>query len=275
MPKHLWLVLTLFLISVGVAALSASAPIATAEPVQSEPFRAGTTDGWPPYEFYDPSRQRMTGYSTEVIRQVLARMDRSLATIEVLPWVRAQNMLFSGDLDILYSATPSPNRLKLGLHPQEPLATSYWVLFTLKSNPIEFTDLDDLKDLKIGTVKGYTYTPEFWQAVRQTASTTPVITDEQNFKMLMQRRVDLVAAELANGLEICHQLGIEQKVIPITKHPIRVTTLHPFFSRKTVDAQTAQRFSEELAEFKQTDEYRQLYRRFFHRLESYLPSSDL
>lgn len=236
----------------------------------SAAIKAATSDGWPPYEYYDPDTQKMTGYSTEVIRSVLAKMKRPLSPVRSLPWVRAQNMLFRGDIDLLYSATPSPNRLKLGRVSSEPIATSYWVLFVLtkRQQQLNYHHLNDLAGYKIGTVKGYTYTPEFWQMVREQAFTNSVLTDTQNFKMLVQKRVDFVIAELANGLEIIHQLGIEHQVTPLSHTPVRITTLHAVFSRKNVSAETVEKFSQQLKEFKQTEQHRQLYQKFFHHLDA-------
>ncbi len=234
----------------------------------SLPLRAGTADGWPPYEYYDPQTKEMTGYSTEVVRAVVERMGRQLAPIQALPWVRAQNMLFGGELDILYSATPSPNRIKLGYLSEEPLARSYWVLFILKSRQQELTyqKLEDLHGYKIGTVKGYTYTPEFWRTVREQGASSSVLTDEQNFKMLLRERVDFVIAEWANGIEITHQLGAEDRIVALEKQPIRVTELHAVFSRKSVDPNTVVEFSQALREFKRTDGFQQLRDRFFRNL---------
>ncbi len=239
-----------------------------AEPKQ--PLRAGTADGWPPYEYYDPQTRKMTGYSTEVIRAVFKLMDRELAPIQSLPWVRAQNMLFGGDLDILYSATPSPNRIKLGYLSEEPLARSYWVLFILKSRQHElpYQQLEDLKGHQIGTVKGYTYTPEFWRIVREHGTSSSMLTDEQNFKMLLRKRVDFVVAEWANGVEITHQLGAQDSIVALEQHPVRVTELHAVFSRKSVDQNTVSEFSRALREFKRTENFQRLRHRFFRNLNS-------
>ncbi|MGH1372277.1 MAG: substrate-binding periplasmic protein [Cellvibrionaceae bacterium] len=256
-----WLSITLLLVITSFASAEQS--------LSRAPITAATSDGWAPYEFYDPNTKRMTGYSTEVIRAVLAKMNRPLAPIQSLPWTRAQEMLFSGELDLLYSATPSPNRLQLARVTPEPIVTSHWVLFVLIKHRAQLTygELSDLIGHRIGTVQGYTYTPEFWHIVRTQAVTNPVLTDEQNFKMLMQGRVDFVIAELANGLEIIHQLNIEDQVMALRENPVRTTTLHPVFSRHNITAETVERFSQELRAFKQTEQHHQLYKKFFQHLE--------
>jgi polar amino acid transport system substrate-binding protein len=136
-----------------------------------------------PYE--DLQDSAAPGFSTEVIRAVLESMKMDY-TFSSYPWARSLQMVYSGDVDALYSAFWSAERAQKCLFPREPLIHGEWVFFIRKADVglLKFNSYDDLIGKRIGALNGAAISPEFW-AFAKTHHTVELGTfDEQNFKKL-------------------------------------------------------------------------------------------
>lgn len=121
-----------------------------------EPPLRVATDDWPPYE-YAAANGETTGFSAEVFRAVMKRMDLAVGSIAILPWARCEKMLARGDLDAIFSANPSEKRKAFSRFPKASLIDSPNVLFIRKENrdKLRFDALSDLKGKHVGIVRGY------------------------------------------------------------------------------------------------------------------------
>ncbi len=98
------------------------------------------------------------------------------------------------------------------------------VLFKLKANAIHFQSFKQAKQqgLRVGRVRGYFAIPSLLESGISIAEVT---TDEQLFRMLARRRVDLVAADLLNGQHVLqtflpqHAPGIDWISPPLESRP--------------------------------------------------------
>lgn len=227
------------------------------------------TDEWSPYEFILPGingeKDKVSGFSTEVVQHVLFLMNSPVKEIRVLPWSRAENYLQRGEIDALYSASPSNKRQQYAFYSAEPLVDSPWVFFIHKDQEMElkFQSFEDLLGHKVGVVKDYSYTPEFWNFLRESGQYEIVTHDELNFKKLARKRVEMVVSEIRTGLALVRKLGMEDKIVILKGRPIKVSGLYVIFSKKTMKADFVHRFSEELKKFKNTLRYRKIYQKYF------------
>lgn len=225
------------------------------------------TDEWPPYEYASgtPGNDRIEGFSTEVILNVLKKMDVSInGRIEQYPWARGERMVIDGSLDMLYTAATSPKREKIVYYPSESLVESAWSLFIRAedSERLKYESFIDLKGKRIGVVRAYAYTPELWAFMEQEQNYEEVAEDEQNVRKLVYKRVDYIVMDYGNGLYLIDKMGYKGKINPLKK-PISTISLYPIFSRNTVEKDFVDKFSEELRQFKKTPEYKSIYSKHF------------
>lgn len=227
------------------------------------------TDDWPPYEFKtgEPGNESITGFSTEVIMAILNKMNIGINdSIKQHPWVRAEKMLLAGDADLLYTAASNEDREKETYYAYEPLIDSSWSFFIRKEDEgkIKYDSLDDFKGKKIGVVRGYSYTKEFWDYVKKEQSFEEVVSDDLNVKKLAGKRFDIILIDYVNGVSLLKKMNLADKVIALP-NPLKKVSLYAVFSKKTVEKSFVDKFSEELKAFKATEGYKAIYDKYIEK----------
>lgn len=217
-------------------------------------------DIWAPYQI--EGGEEVTGFSTEVVRMVLQRMDGETMALRAFPWKRALMMIKDGEADMLFSANLSESRTEFARYPEEPLAESPWVLWVRKDRGLRFDTLNDLKGRRIGVVRGYSYTEEFRNFIQKHATPDEVTDDRTNFLKLNSGRIDYTVAELGNGYHILRELKFKN-IMPITENPIKTDGLYAIFNKDKVDSAFVDRFSDELKRLKSEPAYKSLRVRYF------------
>ena len=172
------------------------------------------TDVWLPYE--DISSKQAPGFSTEVIARVMKRMSIETETRE-LPWARALNEVFEGKSGALYTAFWTEERARFCYYPDEPIAQEKWVFFvrTEDASKLSFSSYDELKDRRIGILRGASVTEEFWDSVKRYRNYEEVQTDELNFRKLDRGRIDYVVTSYSNGVMLARKMGLTGRIQPL------------------------------------------------------------
>jgi polar amino acid transport system substrate-binding protein len=228
-------------------------------------------DIWPPYQVHGD--QKVSGFSTELIREVCALAGIPITVIHAYPWKRALLMLETDQVDGLFSANHTEERTRFALYPTLPLVKSPWVLWARRDAPHAYAGLQDLRGQRIGVVRGYSYTPAFWEALTQSDSIIEEApSDEVNFRKLSAGRLDLAVAELHNGRFLLQQEKLEN-LKPFPLHPIKTDGLYLIFNKNRVPQETVDRFSESLRAFKDSEAYQVLYNHYFRENLLTLPPS--
>jgi polar amino acid transport system substrate-binding protein len=217
-------------------------------------------DEWPPYQIVEGNR--ISGFSTEIVKIVFARMNIDFISIKAYPWERAIKMIEQGAADALFSANYTKNRAEFAHYPEETIVDSPWVMWVREETGLTFGSLSDLIGKKVGVVRGYSYTSDFLDYVRTHTLYEEVANDEQNFRKLNSGRVHYIVAELRNGTHILRSLGFD-KIIPLAKNPVKFDGLYLIFNKKNVPKSIADQFSVELGKLKQEPVYRTLYKTHF------------
>jgi len=227
-----------------------------------ETLSIGTSE-WPPYG--DVKDGKAVGFATEIIEKVLPKVGFD-AKIEFMPWKRATEMAKNGEVDAIYSASYNAERAEFLVYPETPLHPSEYVFFIRKadSGKLKFETLDDLKAYKIGVTRGYAYSDEFNKKVDEFKNSEEANTDELNFEKLNQERIDYFPADLLNGMALVKKLGIQDKITFIEKR-LKVKDYFIAFSKKSpkVSPEFVKKFSDQLKEFIQTDEYAKIRDRYY------------
>ena len=134
MRKQTWLLPILSLLSFSAGALTL------------------TTEEYPPLNFSTDGGKTITGFSTEIMREVLKRTGIQ-GTIALYPWVRALKMASEDKDTCVFSAARTPAREKqfkwVG-----PLTPDTWILYAKADSPITLANLEEARKYKIGGYQG-------------------------------------------------------------------------------------------------------------------------
>ncbi len=219
------------------------------------------TDKWLPYE--NISNTKSPGYSTEIIRSVFDVLNIPIE-VHQYPWARAQLMVYTGKLDGLFTAFKSEERLKFCYFPNEPLTQDQWVIFVKKRdlNRLPYRKLQDLLGKRVGVVRGAAVSPEFWKFVKEHKNYEEVANDDQSFKMLDLGRFDYIVASEINGLNQIRSMNLGNEIVPLSTYPLKKDYLFLMFSKSTVSPMLVNSFSTALREFKKTEKYQAIYKKY-------------
>lgn len=219
------------------------------------------TEPWPPYVMVERDREG-EGADLELARVVLKRMGYQVE-VRQLPWKRVllEARLAKGDavVDIFYQK----ERERWIHYPSEPLSRSGEVLFSRRDAFVDYQGPASLAGKRIGVQAYYAYGHEFLSA---TGFERVPMTGEKNvpkqLQLLSEGRLDGVVLNEWVGTYWLRNLELGNV---ITHSPRTITTDNRNFlgfTHKPGHARLAERFSQELKRFKQTDEYRQLLARY-------------
>ena len=225
------------------------------------PVMVISCDQWEPYQTVD-NNGVVSGFSTQIVRQVLEQLNVPIKSLRVYPWKRAMNTIKEGRSHALFSANFTRERTEFARYPEEPLVISSWVLWVKKGSGNTFDAMEDLKGKTVGVVRGYSYTREFWDFVKANNAYEVAASDEINFKKLHGDRFEYVAAERGNGFHLLNKLGFEN-IVPLEDHPIKSDGLYIMFNRDKISGEFVAKFSSELKKFKQRPEYEKLVEEYF------------
>ncbi len=227
------------------------------------------TENWPPFSYEKNVNKQISGLSTEVINGTFKRMGVSITKNKVYPWIRAQSSVYLGKLDAIYTASISEERKKYCYFPSEPIITSKWVLFIKKNkkDSLNYKELSNLKKKKIGLIRGYNYPSKFVSYVKKHSIIQEVSYEKQNIAKLIGERFDYMPAVLETTLHLAKTDPILKEMDAYNKiyyfpTPLATTNFYLMFSKKTVTKEFVDRFSKALVDFKKTDDYQIIIKKY-------------
>lgn len=170
-----------------------------------------------------------------VARVISAAFAKSGLSVEFvfMPWKRAYHASITGEVDGTAYWYESSERSVDHFY-SEPITYEQGLWIHLKARPLHWGQLQDLAGLRIGAVTGYTYTPEFYQAVKNGAlRVTFVANTRQLLNMLLAGRIDTYNANPEVVAELMQKNFTQQQRDKITHHPkpLLTTTSHVLFPR--------------------------------------------
>jgi hypothetical protein len=99
--------------------------------------------------------------------------------------------------------------------------------------------------------------------VRQHRNFTETASGEANFRMLEAGRVDYVVASFDQGMGLIGLLGLDGKVQPLLPRSLREDDMYVIFSKERVSPAFVDAFSNALHQFKQTEAFGAISRKYF------------
>jgi polar amino acid transport system substrate-binding protein len=238
------------------AAWALGGPASTAAPLLL------VTDQLIPFE--NLSDAEAPGYSTEVLKHVFAAMGQQ-ASFEEFPWARALELVFRGERDALFTALRNDERARFCYFPDEPLLREKWVFFVRAGDAgkLKFSAFDDLVGHDIAVQRGSAVSPEFWNFVHQHRNFAETASGEANFLMLEAGRVDYAVASFDQGMRLIGSLGLYGKIQPLLSRSLKEGDMYAIFSKERVSPAFIDAFSNALHQFKQTEAFRAIHRKYF------------
>lgn len=218
----------------------------------------GISTGYPPFYSFTENHQP-TGILIEIIEQVTRSMNISVR-YDSYPWKRLLAYGEEGKVDAIMPLFKTTEREQYLFFPVKELIEEDNSFFTAGSNPIEYSGkLSDVVNRKIGVIDGYSYGEKF----DHTNFTAKTITkdNEQLIKLVQYGRVELGIGNSRVITYNAQQMGVTDKIRFLTP-PVTVSPLFIGFSKKRVDEDFVNRFSQQLEAFAKTKAYAHILEAF-------------
>jgi polar amino acid transport system substrate-binding protein len=212
---------------------------------------------WYPYTYKDGMDAR--GFEIETFKAVMDKMGVKVV-FEQFPFKRCLKMLETGTADAAVSVLDTPERRRYIIFPQEYISISRTLFFTGKDSKIRYGgSLEELKGYNIGVIAGFSYGKGFDNA--RHLKKEAVVDPERLVNMVLGGRCDLGIENQAVIKGIAKELGVERS-IRFLGPPVHAQKLYVGFSRAGHLEKLASDFSNALREFKKTDHYKAILRKY-------------
>ncbi|WP_020408536.1 substrate-binding periplasmic protein [Hahella ganghwensis] len=171
--------------------ISALLFICLANLTQADTVKLTSLD-WPPYT---GKSLKDSGASVAVAKAAFEAMGHTLV-VEFYPWKRAVNLAKDDPGYDGYFPEYYAEELKQDFILSEPMGSGPLGFAELKSKPVTWNSLDDLKKYRVGVVSGYVNTADFDGMVAQGQIKASEATDDsKNLLKLAAGRVDLAVVD--------------------------------------------------------------------------------
>jgi len=242
---------------IGRLALVASVVLAAAG-VQAGTLRIATGE-WPPYATQERPDQ---GIALDIVRRAFAHEGVNV-DYTFKPWTRSLEEARAGQWDA--TAYWGRNRERdVGFLISDNVLTEQWVLVYRQSAftkaPFDWKTLADLKGLRVGIVRSYTYTPEFWKLQKSGVLNTVVMPDDlASLRLLLSGRLEVVPMERNVACYLLQKHLADTDVRDLRAHPKpfspRFTTHVMFSEALPMSQENLRTFNRGLAALKRGPDY--------------------
>ena len=148
------------------------------------------SENMPPYNFVDSGK--VSGFSTNILKQITKNSSINIKKIEILPWKRAYEMVQKTDNTILYSTGRSKERENL-FSWVGPIDSIRVGVVAKKSTNIKIEKIEELNRYKIGTITSSFVEQKLIKNGLKQENIDSFISMESQIKKLISGRVDSVA----------------------------------------------------------------------------------
>lgn len=191
-------------------------------------------DPWPPYAVGDEGQDTEEGIAVEIVHEVFKRLGVGVRT-QLQPWKRVLKMTETGEADGIMLLMYQEERTAFLEYTDVVFDSREVFCFNAdRLGTFTWSDFQDLKDLRIGLVKGYTYTDELLKAIEEVPLQVEyAASSEENLRKLHAGRLDLVEDDEA----VINKLLVAQPewraVVRMADKPVAEFPFHMAFSKKS------------------------------------------
>jgi polar amino acid transport system substrate-binding protein len=235
----------------------------------AEPLRLVTDPYSGPIEDFDHDKGAKRGL--EIVREVFAAMGQD-ASYEYYPTNRGWMMIARGEADGIVGVWRNNERERICSFPDEPLGLDRWVLFARKADAgkLKFSSFDDLaghdvavREAVPGLFEQPTVSPELWDFLREHHNLVETNGTPESLRMLAAGHVDYAVVSLTLGTREIVKMGLSGKIAPLLSPNVMEGGAYVCFSKTRVSPALVDAFSRALKQFKQTEAYQTIYRKYF------------
>ncbi|TIL65692.1 substrate-binding periplasmic protein [Mesorhizobium sp.] len=235
-------------------------------PLLADPLRLVNDDYLTLYE-----NDKMSGLGVEVLRQVFAGLGRDVS-FERFPTKRAWMMVVRGERDGMVATSRTSEGERFCSFSHEPIIRDKWVLFvrTADIGKLKFSSFDDLIGHDVAIREAVpevseqpTVPPELWSFLRQHHNMVATNGTLASLRMLAAGRVDYAVASLAYGMSEITKMGLSGKIEPLLSRSVKEEGVYVCFAKARVSPAFVDAFSRALKQFKQTEAFQAIYRKYF------------
>jgi polar amino acid transport system substrate-binding protein len=221
--------------------------------------------------FQDLDDDKAPGFSVEVLRQVFTAMGQD-ASFESFPWDRSWRMMLRGERDGMVTLLRASDRERICSFPDEPLKLERWVLFVRTADiaRLGFSSFNDLVGHDVAVhalapdvLEQPIVSPELWKFLREHHNMVETSGPMESITMLAASRVDYAVVNLTIGRRDVAAMGLSGKIEPLLSRSVIEDGFSVCFSKARVSPSTVEAFSRALKEFKQTEAFQAIYRKYF------------
>ncbi len=224
--------------------------------------------GWedfPPYSLKDKEGNR-SGLDVEITTTIL-RQAGCHFTFYDAPWKRLVEELRVGRVDILPGASKTEERDKFARF-SIPYRQEVMSIFMRRNEAkaVKLNTLSDLKnyDLTIAAVLGTWYGPKYDQYSKQLHNRNTFVFIAQNenpFRMLSQKRVDMVFADYYSGVAEAADIT-DPAWVEVHDYPLNESAVHLMLSKKSTSKTDMENISLAAQQLLKTDQLADIVRRY-------------
>ena len=225
------------------------------------------TENFPPFNYID-KKGKLVGISTEIVQEILNRLNMKDTPISVMDWDKAYQIALEKPNTIIYSLTrikSRENKFKwVG-----PIATNYWYLLS-KKQPVTEKKIDKISVRNLKEAKNYSIGVQSQGAIylylKDKGFTNLVTTasNSESAKNLLDGKVQLWGeSELAAASLLRQQNknpNILQKTFKLRKHNLYIA-----FNAETSDSLVA-KFQKILEQMKNDGTYDKIVNKYYNQI---------
>ena len=179
-----------------------------------------------PGVFERTSSGEYRGLATSVLTIALKSMGHSVR-FELYPWARAQRMVEQGQADVLIGPYRNPQRETRFAFAADAFYRDRIVFYRNASHHPHWSgSYHELKDQRIGVVRGWAYGTDF-DSARWQLDLVTVESVENGLRMLSIGRLELLASNQRNTRQLLQELGLADE---ITQHEQEIDVQDGYFA---------------------------------------------
>lgn len=201
----------------GIAILFVSVWLFAAPPARADNVPSQITISTGDYPPFNSQTMKHGGLILRIVTEAFGREGISVDYV-FYPWARAYEVSKAGAVDGTAHWYDSEERRRHHLY-STPIFRETIVWFHLKETPFVWSDLESLAGLRIGAVRGYTYTKEFYDLIEAGSLHVEFVSDDdQNYRKLLARRIDIVPEVVDVGLFLINRTYPPETAQLFTQH---------------------------------------------------------
>ena len=216
---------------------------------------------YPPYQYSDSGK--VSGMVVDIVNEAFKRIGMG-TDIGVNAWPRSLGMVKDGNADAIFTAYKNDERVKFLDYSKTVLMPQEVVLFVSPDSEITFMgDLSQIKDARIGVVRGISYGSVFDKAKKQGlfSNLEESTNIDQNAKKFASGRFDIFISNKYSALALFKSLNMLDKV-KMLEAPVQSVPSYIAFSKANNLAELRDKFDDVLTQMMSDGTYDQLVNKY-------------